>query len=346
MSELGTRLRDARVDKGYTLNTLQQMTKIQKKYLQAIEESNYEEVPGNFYVRAFVKQYADMVGLNGDALLEEFESELEVHPEGLDELEEQAEPALPSRLDKKQGSNEKNAWETVFSYLPVVFLVLIIILIMTTLIIAINRIGSVDQSPTPVESQSSVVSSVEPNSVAQSSEDESEATTPDESTLTDNQIMVGDQVLTLISGDGEETVYELSGSFSDYEFEALGLDFVWVGMYEDEMMMVDQTITADEVVPYESVNTDATSLRIRFGYPEGGLVRVNGTEVPINNDFFQDTIVFVLADGESSETTETAETATETDEAESLEETEEATETEEGFQGPAVLDPTNNSGNE
>ncbi len=38
MSELGTRLREARVEKGYTLNTLQQMTKIQKKYLQAIEE--------------------------------------------------------------------------------------------------------------------------------------------------------------------------------------------------------------------------------------------------------------------------------------------------------------------
>lgn len=30
MSELGTKLREARVEKGYTLNTLQQMTKIQK----------------------------------------------------------------------------------------------------------------------------------------------------------------------------------------------------------------------------------------------------------------------------------------------------------------------------
>lgn len=341
MSELGTRLRDARVDKGYTLNTLQQMTKIQKKYLQAIEESNYEEVPGNFYVRAFVKQYADMVGLNGDALLEEFESELEVHPEDLEELDEQAETALPSRLDKRQGLNEKNAWETAFSYLPVVFLVAIIILIMMTLIIAINRIGSVDQTPTPVESQSSVVSSVEPNSVELSTEDQSEEEVTDETSLAENQIRVGDQVLTLISGEGEETVYELSGSFSDYEFEALGLEFVWVGMYEDEMMIIDQTITTDEVVEYESVNSDATSLRIRFGYPEGGLVLVNGTEVPIDNDFFQDTVVFVLADGESNEAND------ETAEAENAElSEEEATETDEGFQGPAVLDPANNSGNE
>ena len=81
MSELGTRLREARVEKGYTLNTLQQMTKIQKKYLQAIEDGQYEEVPGNFYVRAFVKQYADMVGLNGEDLLEEFQEELESQAE-------------------------------------------------------------------------------------------------------------------------------------------------------------------------------------------------------------------------------------------------------------------------
>ena len=61
MSALGSKLREARIEKGYTLNTLQQMTKIQKKYLQAIEEGNYEDMPGHFYVRAFIKQYADVV---------------------------------------------------------------------------------------------------------------------------------------------------------------------------------------------------------------------------------------------------------------------------------------------
>lgn len=30
MSELGSKLRDARIERGYTLNTLQQKTKIQK----------------------------------------------------------------------------------------------------------------------------------------------------------------------------------------------------------------------------------------------------------------------------------------------------------------------------
>ena len=42
MSELGTKLRDARIEKGYTLNTLQQMTKIQKKYLVAIRRNSWQ----------------------------------------------------------------------------------------------------------------------------------------------------------------------------------------------------------------------------------------------------------------------------------------------------------------
>ena len=53
MSELGNKLRDARIEKGYTLNTLQQMTKIQKKYLQAIEEGQFDQMPGAFCTRVF-----------------------------------------------------------------------------------------------------------------------------------------------------------------------------------------------------------------------------------------------------------------------------------------------------
>lgn len=347
MSELGTRLREARVEKGYTLNTLQQMTKIQKKYLQAIEEGQYEEVPGTFYVRAFVKQYADMVGLNGEELLEEFQEELETQSDEIDETVVTNETPMPSRLSQRQNSNEKTAWESVFSYLPVVFLVAIIVLIMLTLIIAINRIGNVEQNTNVVESSStSIVSSVEPDSVALPTEDESEVTRAEtELVLADNQILVGDQVLTQVSTDGEETTYEINGSFSDYTFEAQGLGYVWVGMYEDEMMVVDETIAEGDTYEFTGVSEGTTSFRIRFGYPEGGLVLVNGTELPIENDFFADTVVFILGDDtqESSEleSNETIELDIPTNDTETTNE-----ETAEEFQGPAVLDPSTNPGNE
>ena len=73
MNEIGQKLREARIEKGYTLDDLQQITKIQKRYLIAIEEGNFDALPGSFYVRAFIKQYAQTVGLDNDALLAEYQ---------------------------------------------------------------------------------------------------------------------------------------------------------------------------------------------------------------------------------------------------------------------------------
>lgn len=69
MDNIGQTLKAAREKKGYTLDDLQQITKIQKRYLIAIEENNFEALPGQFYVRAFVRQYANTVGLDGDAIV-------------------------------------------------------------------------------------------------------------------------------------------------------------------------------------------------------------------------------------------------------------------------------------
>lgn len=63
MSEIGKTLKTARIEKGYTLDDLQQITKIQKRYLIAIEDENFAALPGDFYVKAFIKQYAEMSGL-------------------------------------------------------------------------------------------------------------------------------------------------------------------------------------------------------------------------------------------------------------------------------------------
>ncbi|MDG5789015.1 helix-turn-helix domain-containing protein [Evansella sp. AB-P1] len=76
MSELGSRLKAAREDKGYSLEELQTITKIQKRYLQAIEEGEFSRLPGDFYARAFVKSYADAVGIPSEVLFEEHRDEL------------------------------------------------------------------------------------------------------------------------------------------------------------------------------------------------------------------------------------------------------------------------------
>ncbi|WP_373229526.1 helix-turn-helix domain-containing protein [Cohnella sp.] len=76
MSDLGALLRKAREQCGYTLEDVQEYTKIRKRYLEAIETGDYKVLPGSFYVRAFVKTYAETVGLDAEEVLRLYHKEL------------------------------------------------------------------------------------------------------------------------------------------------------------------------------------------------------------------------------------------------------------------------------
>lgn len=91
LTELGNRLKEAREAKGLSLDDLQSITKIQKRYLKGIEDGNYSMMPGKFYVRAFIKQYAEAVDLEMAELSsyykEEIPSVLEEQPEQLSRVQ-------------------------------------------------------------------------------------------------------------------------------------------------------------------------------------------------------------------------------------------------------------------
>lgn len=67
---IGETLRKARIDKKISLDELQQRTKIQKRYLLAIEENDFHELPSDYYLRTFIRQYADEVKLDGNHLID------------------------------------------------------------------------------------------------------------------------------------------------------------------------------------------------------------------------------------------------------------------------------------
>ncbi|UQS81706.1 DUF4115 domain-containing protein [Bombilactobacillus folatiphilus] len=123
MSELGDKLRDARLAKGYTIDDLQKITKIQKRYLMAIEEGRLDQLPGDFYIRAFIKQYADSVGLNSTQLLQEFSDEVpQVQPE--ESPQEQPVVKRDSLL-----LNLKRRWPQILILAVVLLIVILICLV-------------------------------------------------------------------------------------------------------------------------------------------------------------------------------------------------------------------------
>jgi transcriptional regulator with XRE-family HTH domain len=74
VSDLGSILRKARLERKISLDDLQEVTKIRKRYLEAIEEGNYKVLPGSFYVRAFIKSYAEAVGLDPTEVLNMYQT--------------------------------------------------------------------------------------------------------------------------------------------------------------------------------------------------------------------------------------------------------------------------------
>lgn len=67
--EIGKRLRYARESLRLTLDDIEARTRIQKKYLAAIETGRFDLLPGQIYVRSYVRSYAIAVGENPGALL-------------------------------------------------------------------------------------------------------------------------------------------------------------------------------------------------------------------------------------------------------------------------------------
>jgi cytoskeleton protein RodZ len=72
--EIGNSLREARLRQGYELPRVEADTKIRAKYLKALEEERFEVLPGETYVKGFLRTYAEYLGLDGQLYVDEFNS--------------------------------------------------------------------------------------------------------------------------------------------------------------------------------------------------------------------------------------------------------------------------------
>lgn len=68
---VGNKLRDARTRRRLSLQDVEDATKIRSRYLQAIENEEWDELPGDTYARAFIRTYGAHLGLDGERLADE-----------------------------------------------------------------------------------------------------------------------------------------------------------------------------------------------------------------------------------------------------------------------------------
>jgi cytoskeleton protein RodZ len=74
---IGEVLKAARVRAGLDLAAVEERTKIRVRYLRALEEERWDELPSTAYGKGFLRTYAELLGLDPEALVDEYRRQVE-----------------------------------------------------------------------------------------------------------------------------------------------------------------------------------------------------------------------------------------------------------------------------
>lgn len=74
---VGTILREARNRRKVELSEVEAATRIRFRYLRAIEDEEWDVLPGGVYTRGFIRTYASFLGLDGDRLASDYRESVE-----------------------------------------------------------------------------------------------------------------------------------------------------------------------------------------------------------------------------------------------------------------------------
>jgi len=206
VTELGSRLRMAREEKSMSLDELQNITRIQKRYLVAIEEGKYDIMPGKFYARAFIKQYAEAVGLEPDLLFEEYRNEI---PLAYDEN-------LPDQLSRTQSRrsvspSSSKALEIFPKIITAIFVLAILVLIWFLVVKYFNpgeksSVNNDNNGAVDIREAEDVTPPADNNKEDTTNPDGDETTPPEEETIPEETVQ---QEITMESVNGNTTSYNL-----------------------------------------------------------------------------------------------------------------------------------------
>ena len=281
VTELGDRFKQEREAKGLSLNQLQDMTKIQKRYLAGIEEGNYAMMPGKFYVRAFIKQYAEALDLDPDEIFEQYKNDI---PTTYNE-------DLPEQLSRVQSRKSfSNQTSKVLDLLPKLliglFVIGAIVLVWYWMVQSASKEENdqVNQGNNPVniEEQTDIVTedeNAESGATEEGSENSAETNEDtkkeDEETAEEQEELT--QSISVAEKNGSSTVYELTDA-DTFELEVVSTGATWVSVKNGAgKTFFEKTLQKGDK---ETVDfTDQTEAFLRIGNVPGTELYINGEKL-------------------------------------------------------------------
>jgi cytoskeleton protein RodZ len=110
MPDIGTTLREARMRARIDISEIESETKIRAKYLRALENEEWDLLPGPTFVKSFLRTYADALGLDGKLLIEEYK----LRHERLSDVELQPITPLGQRDRRRPRAGIPRGWLVAF----------------------------------------------------------------------------------------------------------------------------------------------------------------------------------------------------------------------------------------
>ncbi|NLU44275.1 MAG: helix-turn-helix domain-containing protein, partial [Acholeplasmataceae bacterium] len=74
MTQVGDFLRDVRKRKGLSIDEIAEGTGIRAQYIDALENGDYEKIPGDVFIKGFIRNYGNFLNLDGNALVEQYKN--------------------------------------------------------------------------------------------------------------------------------------------------------------------------------------------------------------------------------------------------------------------------------
>lgn len=274
MTELGNRLKEAREAKGLSLEDLQELTKIQKRYLIGIEEGNYSMMPGKFYVRAFIKQYCEAVGLDPEEIFEQYKSEVpSVYSE-----------ELPEQLSRVQSRKTLPAGDSkVVEMLPKILAVVLVIGAAVLIwVLVSNYMSNPDNDDKKNAKENEAVGYNKSDGFNEEKENadkkQNEEKSVSDKKNEDDEVVKDEekeQKLAVTSSSGKNSTYELKNT-DTFKLKVTSKGSPWVGIKNGEGKLLFQgTIDKDKSQEIDFTNEKEAVINIGRAYE---------TEIYVNDE--------------------------------------------------------------
>ncbi|HEM3598366.1 TPA: helix-turn-helix domain-containing protein [Streptococcus suis] len=271
---IGEVLRSARESRSWNLIDVQRMTKIQAKYLQALEYNDFEYIPDSNYIESFLVTYADALELDSAVLLDAYKkNSLVIYYEEGEEEELSTELKRRYKLRKK---NKKDSFLPLFylllaAGLMIIFVTFVIHSRMKQISLFSNQSTSYSVTRQVTNSSSSIASTSTSGNVIEESSSISSSSTSSSTTSASEMIQV--------TGSGES----ISATVSKFTYP---IDITvtadnttsWISL-SDTTLSGGVTLTPDNPSATTKIEEGVSSATLVLGVVKGVTITIGGQKL-------------------------------------------------------------------